>query len=87
MAGVREGVAFYIFIGLLNVFVVSQFWQFANDLFTEAQGQRLFPMIASASRSAHGRCGLGAAQMMNFTYTLMFRGGWLDRRPYYDARG
>src|SRR6188472_4289341 len=37
VAGLREGVAFYIWIGLLNVFLVSQFWQFANDLFTEGQ--------------------------------------------------
>jgi AAA family ATP:ADP antiporter len=43
--GLREGVAFYIWIGLLNVFLVSLFWQFANDLFTEAQGRRLFPLI------------------------------------------
>ena len=37
--------AFYIWIGLINVFIVSQFWQFANDLFTEGQGRRLFPFI------------------------------------------
>jgi AAA family ATP:ADP antiporter len=43
--GLREGLAFYIWIGLLNVFVVSQFWQYANDLFSESQGQRLFPLI------------------------------------------
>lgn len=44
-AGVREGVAFYIWLGIFNVFVISQFWAFANDLYTEGQGQRLFPMI------------------------------------------
>ena len=45
MAGLREGVAFYIWIGLVNFFIVSVFWQFANDLCTEAQGKRLFPFI------------------------------------------
>ena len=45
LAGLREGIAFYIWIGLINVFIVSQFWQFATDLFTEGQGRRLFPMI------------------------------------------
>ena len=45
LAGLREGFAFYIWIGLINVFIVSQFWQFANDLFTEGQGRRLFPFI------------------------------------------
>jgi AAA family ATP:ADP antiporter len=44
-AGVREGVAFYIWLGIINVFIVSQFWAFANDLYTEGQGRRLFPMI------------------------------------------
>ncbi len=43
--GLREGVAFYIWIGLFNVFIVSQFWAFANDLYTEGQGRRLFPLI------------------------------------------
>jgi AAA family ATP:ADP antiporter len=44
-AGVREGVAFYVWLGIINVFIVSQFWAFANDLYTEGQGRRLFPMI------------------------------------------
>ncbi len=43
--GVREGVVFYIWVGIFNVFVISQFWAFANDIYTEAQGKRLFPMI------------------------------------------
>jgi AAA family ATP:ADP antiporter len=44
-AGVREGVVFYIWLGIFNLFVVSQFWAFANDFYTEGQGRRLFPMI------------------------------------------
>lgn len=44
-AGVREGVAFYIWLGIFNVFVISQFWAFSNDLYTEGQGRRLFPLI------------------------------------------
>jgi AAA family ATP:ADP antiporter len=43
--GARLGVVFYIWVGIFNVFVVSQFWAFANDIYTEAQGKRLFPMI------------------------------------------
>jgi len=45
LAGVPIGVAFYIWVGIFNVFVISQFWAFANDIYTEAQGKRLFPMI------------------------------------------
>ncbi len=44
-AGLRIGVAFFIWVGVFNVFVISQFWAFANDIYTEAQGKRLFPMI------------------------------------------
>jgi AAA family ATP:ADP antiporter len=44
-AGVEEGIAFYIWLGIFNVFVVSQFWAFANDLYTEGAGRRLFPLI------------------------------------------
>ena len=43
--GTQIGVAFYIWVGIFNVFVVSQFWAFANDIYTESQGKRLFPMI------------------------------------------
>jgi AAA family ATP:ADP antiporter len=43
--GVHEGIAFYIWVGIFNVFVVSQIWAFANDIYTEDQGKRLFPMI------------------------------------------
>ena len=49
VAGYKEGVVFYIWVGIFNVFVVSQFWAFANDLYTEAQGKRLFPMIGVGS--------------------------------------
>jgi len=44
-AGLRVGVAFFIWIGIFNIFVPAQFWGFANDLYTEGQGQRLFPLI------------------------------------------
>ena len=44
-AGAREGVVFYIWLGIFNLFIVSQFWAFANDFYTEGQGRRLFPMI------------------------------------------
>lgn len=45
LSGTKIGVAFYIWVGIFNVFVVSQFWAFANDIYTESQGKRLFPMI------------------------------------------
>jgi len=49
IAGSKEGVVFYIWVGIFNVFIVSQFWSFANDIYTEAQGKRLFAMIGIGS--------------------------------------
>jgi AAA family ATP:ADP antiporter len=46
LAGAREGVVFFIWVGIFNVFVVAQFWSFANDLYSESHGKRLFPAIA-----------------------------------------
>ena len=47
--GAQEGVVFYIWVGIFNVFVISQVWAFANDIYTEGQGKRLFPMIGVGS--------------------------------------
>lgn len=44
-AGSRIGIPFYLWVGIFNVFAISQFWAFANDLYTEPQGKRLFPLI------------------------------------------
>ncbi len=44
-AGLHVGVAFFLWVGIFNVLVVAQFWAFANDVFTEEQGKRLFPMV------------------------------------------
>jgi len=44
-SGMALGVPFFIWAGIFNVFVLAQFWGFANDLYTEGQGRRLFPMI------------------------------------------
>jgi AAA family ATP:ADP antiporter len=37
------GVAFYIWVGMFGVFVVSQFWAFAADLYPDERGERLVP--------------------------------------------
>jgi AAA family ATP:ADP antiporter len=39
------GLAFYLWLGVYNMFVISNFWSFANDLYTQDQGKRLFPII------------------------------------------
>ncbi len=44
-AGMQIGIAYFIWIGVFNFMVVSQFWAFANDVYSEEQGKRLFPII------------------------------------------
>lgn len=39
------GLAFYLWLGIFNIMVVANFWSFANDLYTEEQGKRLFAII------------------------------------------
>ncbi len=39
------GVAFFIWVGVLNVSLIAQFWSFANDIYRQDAGERLFPII------------------------------------------
>lgn len=45
LAGVDVGVPFFIWVGIFNVFVIAQFWAFANDVYTHDQGKRLFAIV------------------------------------------
>ena len=40
------GVFFFIWVGIFSLSLIAQFWSLANDLYTEADGKRLFPFIA-----------------------------------------
>ena len=40
------GVAFFLWVGIFNLFIIAQFWSFANDIYTEDQGKRLFAIVA-----------------------------------------
>jgi AAA family ATP:ADP antiporter len=40
------GIVFFIWIGMYNLLIPAQFWGFANDIYSEDEGKRLFPMIA-----------------------------------------
>jgi AAA family ATP:ADP antiporter len=73
-AGVREGIVFYIWVGIFNVFVVAQFWAFANDLFGEAQGKRLFPIVGAGGSFGALLGAWGATQLLRFVgpYGLLF---------------
>ncbi len=49
--GLHEGVAFFLWVGVFNVLVISQVWAFANDIYTRRQGERLFPLLGLGGSS------------------------------------
>ena len=48
-SGTRIGIVYFLWVGIFNVMVIAQFWAFANDLYTQEQGKRLFPLIGLGS--------------------------------------
>ncbi len=49
LAKVPLGVIFFLWIGIFNLMITAQFWAFANDVYTEAQGKRLFAIVGFGS--------------------------------------
>lgn len=60
--------AFFIWVSVFNLFVVSVFWSFMSDIFSTEQAQRLYGIIA-----AGGTCGALAGPL--FTAALVERVG------------
>jgi ATP:ADP antiporter, AAA family len=44
-AGLHIGIPYFLWVGIFNVMVIAQYWAFANDIYTQEQGKRLFPII------------------------------------------
>ena len=55
-AGVSLGIVFFVWVGIFNVMIVAQAWAFANDVYTNDEGKRLFPLIGFGA-SAGAVCG------------------------------
>lgn len=54
--------AFFVWVSVFNLFVVSVFWSFMADLFSSAEARRLFPVVAAGgSTGALAGPGLAAA--------------------------
>jgi AAA family ATP:ADP antiporter len=46
-AGVPLGFPFFVWLGIFSTLSIAQFWSLQNDLMSEADGKRLFPLIAA----------------------------------------
>ena len=44
-AGLHIGIPYFLWVGIFSVMVIAQFWAFANDIYTPAQGKRLVPVL------------------------------------------
>ena len=44
--GVPIGFAFFVWLGIFSTLSIAQFWSLANDIMTEGEGKRLFPLVA-----------------------------------------
>jgi len=51
LARVPLGIPFYLWVGIFNVMVIAQFWSFANDIYSNEQGKRLFAIVGFGSSS------------------------------------
>jgi AAA family ATP:ADP antiporter len=47
-AGLRIAIAYYVWLGIFSVMVLTVFWAFSADLYNVKSGQRIFPLIAAA---------------------------------------
>lgn len=95
------GTAFFVWVSVFNLFVVSVFWSFMNDIWSEPQARRLFPVIAVGG-TAGALAGpaltralvdvIGVAPLLVVSATLLVIAmacvGWLGRwaRAHGDRR-
>jgi ATP:ADP antiporter, AAA family len=78
-AGVSLAVEYYLWLGIFSVISLALFWSYSNDLFTEAQGARLFPYIGVGA-SVGGFAGARLAKHLSTTldaHTTMLVGAAL----------
>jgi len=47
VSGVPIKLPYFVWFGLVSIFLVAQFWSYANDIYDEEQGTRLFAIIAT----------------------------------------
>ena len=57
--GVPVGFAFFVWLGIFSTLSIAQFWSLANDVMTESEGKRLFPLVAVGGTVG----GIGGAQI------------------------
>lgn len=57
------GFVFFVWVGIFSLTTIAQFWSYANEIYTRADGDRLFPLIAVGS-AAGAPLGAGLAEWL-----------------------
>lgn len=68
------GLGFFLWVGIFNMLLVSQLWAFANDVYEEEQGRRLFAIVgvgASIGASAGGAIEHALASVLDLFQLLL----------------
>ena len=75
------GFVFFVWLGIFSVSMIAQFWSYANDIYSQADGKRLFPLIAVGSTSGAPvgaaiagwlyRSGVGSFAMMQLAAAVL----------------
>jgi AAA family ATP:ADP antiporter len=86
---------FFVWISVFNLYVVSVFWSFMADLYSQAQGRRLFGIISSggsigallgAKATSLLVVGIGFQNLMPISATLLLIGTYCITRLRKDIR-
>jgi AAA family ATP:ADP antiporter len=77
--GYHVGIAFFLWVGIFNLLVISQFWALANDLYNAEQGKRLLPVVGVGSSIGAWVGSVHAGRLLPWfgTYGLMLVAGVL----------
>jgi AAA family ATP:ADP antiporter len=93
-AGLHVGFAFFVWLGIFSTMTIAQFWSLANDLLTQTEGKRLFPLIAvggtvggimGSQIAAHSMAQFGIYPLMFTAATLLCCCVWLTRAGHHAA--
>jgi AAA family ATP:ADP antiporter len=44
--GPWNGMVYFLWVGIFSLMIIAQFWSFANDIYSQEQGKRLFVLLA-----------------------------------------
>jgi AAA family ATP:ADP antiporter len=98
LAGLPIGFAFFVWLGIFSLMIISQFWGFANDVYDKEAGDRLFPVIA-VGQSAGALVGAQVGGLKSLSVPVLFQitAGllllhlvlywWINKRPDVSRKG